>query len=389
MAKSQRVPNRNPDQLVLSLVDDIYSAALDPNLWQGVMKHIVEAAGGASGQLVSPTENILASLWAPYGFDPNVMVSYAQYYHALDVWTQAGDAMTIPTCQAVTGEQLIDFHEFKRSEYFNDFLKPREFERIVCCFIAKPQDGPKTSLTVYRPPGSEPFGQEAVKLLNAIAPHVRRAAQLHWRIHDLEHQQATNTAVLDHLGTGVALVDEGCCVTYLNLAAEAIVNRNDGLSVSGGQLTAALGSETAELSCLLGEATRATISLARSRTNIMKVSRHGTRCPYQVSVLPVPLSGAFPVGRRRTAAIVFISDAQLSRRTSLDLIAQVYALTPAEVRLLGPILEGESLKEAARTLGISVNTVHAQLNSIFTKTGTHKQVQLANLVMSMIGVARG
>lgn len=110
MAKNKRVPNSNPEQVVLSLVDDIYSAALDPSLWQSVMKRIVEAAGGASGQLVSPTENVLASLWAPYGFDPSVM-PYAQYYHALDVWTLAADAMTLPTCRAVTGEQLIEFSD--------------------------------------------------------------------------------------------------------------------------------------------------------------------------------------------------------------------------------------------------------------------------------------
>jgi DNA-binding CsgD family transcriptional regulator/PAS domain-containing protein len=385
MASSQRSPNRDPEHLVVGLVDDIYSAALDPNLWQGVVRRVVEAVGGASGQLLSPTENVLASLWATCGFDPSIMVPYAQYYHALDVWTLAADAIGLPVCQGIPGERLLEFKQFKHSEYYQDFLRPHDFERIVCCYIDKPQDRPKTSLSVYRPPGAEPFDKQAVELMSAVAPHVRRAVNLHWRISDLEHKQATNTAVLDQLSVGVVLVDETLRVTYLNPAALAIVQANDGLAVINHELTAALGTETAELSGLLAGAVRLTMIPGGSRTGTTTVSRQSTRSPYRLSVIPITRKEAFPTGRHSTAAIVFISGAQQSPQLGVEALANVYGLTPAETRLVRELVAGCSIKQVATLLSISINTAHTQLSAVFRKTGTHRQTQLVQLAASLTG----
>src|SRR5581483_2947036 len=373
---------------LLSIVNDIYAAALDPVLWPAVVKRIVEAVGGETGQLHSNNRMVLQNLWAPYGFGVVVMGPYAQYYHQHDEWTLAADATGLPACQAVTGEQLVQIQGFKNSEFYNDFLKKFGFERLVCCYIDPGRDGDltKTALCAYRPPGSEPFDQGAIELLNIIAPHVRRAVQFHWRIHDLEHRQAANTQVLERLAVGVALVDETCRVTYLNPAAQAIVSVNDGLGMAGGKLKPALTAEAEKLSRLVTEAVRATVSLDISRTGTMTVTRHGRDLPYRLTVIPVPVRGAFAVGRQRTAAIVFISEAQLSFRNGADLVTRIYSLSEAESRLLTVLLEGQPLKRAADCLGVSFNTAHTQLNSILRKTGTHRQTELTRLVMSVAGV---
>jgi DNA-binding CsgD family transcriptional regulator len=389
MRQTKRIQSADSEQLVLSLIDDIYSAALDSGLWTSVVKRVVEAVGGTSGQLLSPTEHVLSRLWAPYGFDPNVMVPYAQYYHALDYWTIAADVKSMGPCRVFTGEELLESDNFKSTEYYNDFLKGFNFERWVGFFVEekKKADLPKTSLSVYRPPGSEPFGGSEVKLLNAIASHVRRAVQLHGRIADLEHKQATNTEVLEHLTVGIALVDETLRVTYLNSMAQKIVNASDGLTVTGGELTAFLSAETVALSRLLGEATRATSSLDGSRSGAMTITRTTKGPPYRVTVIPVPSEGAFAVGRHHTSAIVFISETQLRQQATVDMFARIYSLSPAESRLLNVLLDGQPLKKAANFLCISVNTAHTQLANIFSKTGTHRQVELNNLVMSTATVA--
>jgi DNA-binding CsgD family transcriptional regulator len=387
MRQDKRSCEGDANRLVLSLIDDIYSAALDPGRWKGVVKRIVEAVGGISGQFTSPTEHVLTSSWAPCGFDPNFMGPYAQYYHALDVWTQAADATGQPPCRVFTGENLIDTEVFNRTEYYNDFLRPSDFGQIVCFFVDRAEEGnrPKTSLSIYRPPGSEPFGDDAVKFLGVLAPHVRRAVLLHWRIAELEHKNASHTEALEHLATGVALVDEALKVTYLNAAARFIVNAGDGLSVTGGELSAALGAETVELSRLLAETTRATVALDGSRTGTMAVTRRTSRMPYRITAIPVPVKGAFSAGRQHTAAIVFISGDNSGPQAGLGAVAEVYSLTPAEKRLLGALLNGAPLKRAARDLGISVNTAHTELQSIFRKTGTHRQVELVNLVAGVTG----
>lgn len=282
------------EQLALSLIDDIYSAALDPSLWKGLVRRIVEAVGGATGQLHSNSEIVLESLWAPHGFGEEVMGQYAQYYHQQDEWTLAADATGFRACRAVTGEELVQFGNFKNSEFYNDFLKKFDFERIVCCYIDEGMRGdlPKTALCAYRPPGSEPFDADAIKLLNIVAPHVLRAVQLHWSINDLDHERASKTEVLEHLSVGVALVDDELRVTYLNQAARSIVNANCGLTIVDGELVASFVAEAAELSRSIGAAVRAVVCLDSSvPTESMTVSRTTKGSPYRLTIIPLPVKG--------------------------------------------------------------------------------------------------
>lgn len=382
-----RVIQLGSEELVLSLINDIYAAAIDPHLWTNTIRRIVEVVGGSSGQLVSPTEHALSQLWATHGFDPDVMVPYAEHFHELDLWTHAVDALQLPPCTALTGEQMVEEAAFLRSEYFNDFLKPNDFQRIVACFIDDGTSGNahKTSLSVYRPPGSKPFGEEAIRLLNILSPHVRRAVQFHRRIADLEHRQATNTEILEHLAVGVVLLDETMQVTYMNPVARKFVDDDNGLTVVHGELTARSGPEAAELSRLLGQTVETTTRLLGRNSGSLTITRTDGSAPYRLIAVPVPGSEVFAVGRRHTAAIVLISEGRIPLQVGVGVVAQAFGLSPAETRLLRALTEGKPLKKAAGELGIAVNTAHTQLTSLFRKTGTHRQIELLNLVGSMAG----
>ena len=56
------------------------------------------------------------------------------------------------------------------------------------------------------------------------------------------------------------------------------------------------------------------------------------------------------------------------------------SLTEAERRVAALIASGHTNKSAAKTLGVSVNTVGSQLRSIFAKLGIQSRVQLANVL---------
>lgn len=380
-----RIASIGPEELVLSLINDIYAAATDPQHWTVTIRRIVEAVGGSSGQLVSPTAQVLTQLWATHGFDPNVMVPYAEYYHKVDLWTHETEALRLPPCTALTGEQMVDEATFLRSEYFNDFLKPSDFQRIVACFIDDGASGarPKTSLSVYRPPGSKPFGDDAVRLLNLLSTHVRRAVQFHWRIADLEHRRATDTETLERLSVGVILLDETVQVTYMNPAAHRFVDRGDGLAVVNGQLTASLGTDAIQLSRLLGQTADATTRVQDCSSGSMAITRCNGSVPYHLTAMPVPGRDVFAVGRKHTAVIVLVSERGSSLQASIDTVAGAFGLSPAEARLLHALVEGRPLKKAAGELGIALNTAHSQLSNIFRKTDTHRQIDLLNLVGSM------
>jgi len=63
-------------------------------------------------------------------------------------------------------------------------------------------------------------------------------------------------------------------------------------------------------------------------------------------------------------------------------LAELFSLTPVETRLICQLLKGLNLQEAARALQLKVQTVRTYLKLIFQKTGTHRQVELVQLMQN-------
>lgn len=60
-----------------------------------------------------------------------------------------------------------------------------------------------------------------------------------------------------------------------------------------------------------------------------------------------------------------------------------FRLTPAEARIAIGIARGKPLADIAGTHGITVQTARTQLKSVFSKTRTNRQAELAVLLMEV------
>lgn len=81
--------------------------------------------------------------------------------------------------------------------------------------------------------------------------------------------------------------------------------------------------------------------------------------------------------------LVSFKDEQTTEQR-LAAAAVLYRITPAQMRLAGLIIGGDSLVEAARRLGVSINTARTQLRRMFEKTGVNSQT---TLVIALLSVA--
>jgi DNA-binding CsgD family transcriptional regulator len=61
-------------------------------------------------------------------------------------------------------------------------------------------------------------------------------------------------------------------------------------------------------------------------------------------------------------------------------LRDLHGLTEAEAKVASALFMGRSTKEAALSLGISVNTVKAHLKGIFRKCGVRSQAELSQLL---------
>lgn len=111
-----------------------------------------------------------------------------------------------------------------------------------------------------------------------------------------------------------------------------------------------------------------------------------SRSPYATA--PVARSGAggyfvfMSLGEQATPenAIAVALAGHGAYRAELRAVRSAFRLTEAETRLLGLLVEGQTLKDVCRALAIKEPTARTHLKALFEKTNTHRQADLLLLV---------
>ena len=102
---------------------------------------------------------------------------------------------------------------------------------------------------------------------------------------------------------------------------------------------------------------------------------------YMAQILPLTAGARRAAGIAYSAvAAFFVRKATLSLPHPIETIANLYRLTPAEMRVLMMIIEVGGIPKVAPVLGVSERTVKTHLAHVFAKTGTQRQVDLVKLV---------
>ncbi len=237
-----------------------------------------------------------------------------------------------------------------------------------------------------------PATDREVALLRLLAPHLRRAVA----IGDLLDMQALETAALhdsmDGLSVGIGVVAADGAILHANAAAKAMLDDAQGpiRRSHDGRLAGRRGGATEELRGAIAAAAEGATRIGGAGIGVALGTTEGLDPAAVAHVLP--LAGGS--GRRglmpRAAAAVFVSAPRAATpAVTLDAVARSLGLTPAEARLLGRLVAGDSVTEAAVTLGVAASTARTHLNRIFGKTGTSRQAELVALVAKLAVPVRG
>jgi DNA-binding CsgD family transcriptional regulator len=122
---------------------------------------------------------------------------------------------------------------------------------------------------------------------------------------------------------------------------------------------------------------------SRGRVGNIIVARREAKKPILIRVLPIHGAASTPfLGAR---AILVLRDLEAARRPPLDIMSEAFSLTAAEAKVASMVATGSSPEEIAITLQVSRETIRHQIKAIFSKTGTHRQSELAALVSRIQG----
>ncbi len=247
--------------------------------------------------------------------------------------------------------------------------------------------GRTASLVLWREMEQGAFAPDTLDLLASLAEPLKRGLGIYYRCVDLERQKHMFSTALETSGIAVVLADAEGNVLLTNGVADSLLAQGDGLSLSRGKLRAQTPGETAKL--LDRVRANAAEQSARSDWSVfspLSLAQRETFLPLTVIVRPGPAYYPLKEPLRRTATLI-IRDPSRQAILSATTLAQLFGLTPAEALLASELASGASLEEAAASLGVSRNTVRSQLQSVFQKTGTNRQVELVRVLLNSAATA--
>jgi DNA-binding CsgD family transcriptional regulator len=296
------------------LIAAIYDTTIDPSRWAEVVKRIVEATKSVAGGIhIQQTGAVHLS--ALHDVDPFYAKAYVEFRHK----EISHKNNFFPAVLAAPGEvrahtSITQSSTFKASQLFNEIMRPQGWADSVAIGLLL---GPDFSgyLGIHRSPDAIWVEPKEWHLLETLAPHLKRAAEIHQL---LSHAKAAT----DSLGAAVAaagfaafLLTEDCRVVFANAKADDLVRRGAGLRYERGRLAAATPSLTHRLQA----------------ANLNSTARR---------------------------------------------FAPKFGLTGAETRLVAELIRGNGFLAAAAALNITEATARTHAKRIFDKTGTHRQAEL-------------
>ena len=290
------------------LIDQIYDAAIEPQLWDRVLVEIADMLSSARGARSRYTEQRLQGS--------------SHYLGHLGVHRRAGSRPSL---------------RFARRAII---LEEREASRLS---------------------GSRSHKEEA-KALEPLVPHLRRALRIRACLHGYLALARGQQELLDLLHIGIVIIDEFGTARCVNRAAQEMVAKGQGLTLRSGRVSASEHGAPAEFARLIAASrssgTRRTLALQRQD------------CAIPLLVLARPLRGAIQdrigrLGEPQAPMALFIEDPAVGDEAQLkDVLTQFYRLTPAETRVATMLAAGCGTVGTSQHLALSENTVKTHAKRI-------------------------
>jgi DNA-binding CsgD family transcriptional regulator len=380
----------NPEELFggsrkfLSLIELIYSAVDDATRWPLVLERVSEAIRGREtvmfANFTEPTATDICSLAR---MDPTVLTPYVDYYAQVNVLAKRCDEL-FADGTARYAHRAVPDAEFEKTEFYNDYFHPHGMHYSMGIKIPMAGQAPGY-LTCMRPKRDGAFDDAEGAALETLLPHLQRAMALHLQLSQLKANAAAMGSALDAFGHAVFGLNGNGGVVASNSSAEELVRKGDGLRLREGRLVAEDAQEDSQLQSMVDSATHSTESKIQSNgPRSMRLSRRFS-LPLSLVILPFLSCPVPDYGQLEALAVVSAPDERHSSR--VDLLRNLYRLTPTEARMADLIAQGKEIKDAALMMGTTLETGRFHVKRVLAKTGTRRQAELVKLVLSLPGTS--
>lgn len=356
----------------------IYDAALDATVWPVLLQRLAKVFNSTFADGFRRTQDYGSFGGICFGLDAaDYDDVFLGFWVKRNVWgkrrpvVRAGDVMTT--------RQMLPPEDLRKTDMYQDYLAPRGLHEGLRLDIWA-DEGCIEDVSLLRPWSAGPFSEPEIRLAHALMPHLQRGAAVARRLRRAEHLAECGLAALEQLTAAFLLLDRAGRIVLANRAARALIEAEDGFSVTPSGLAGATLSATTKL--------QATLAAASGRpgqppvSGALRLPRPSGRPSLAVVALPLrPTHNVLQAGWGDSpTTLVCVTDPEAGTRPPQAQLVALFGLTQAEAALAGGLLAGQELRDIAERSGRSINTVRSQLATLMAKTETGRQAELVRLL---------
>jgi DNA-binding CsgD family transcriptional regulator len=355
------------------LVEAIYQAAVEPDLWSVVLQDIARSVDAAYGILLTRRNDA----WIGWRHSTGAPAAFDDYLRSPAATKTETTARLIAANRAgfIANHEVFTDDEWLADPMMSEAGRQANLMHAAATAIHLPT-GDMAIVQVMRRRGLPAFTAGDVKQLDVFRPHLARAALLsaRWRLEKLR----AATEALAMIGLQAAAIDRAGRV----LAANSLIQAESKWVtwLPGDRLAVVDPSADGMLKAALAELH----DPASNRTRSIPIRPRGTQEAAVAHVIPTT-NAARELFAGATGLLVITPIAKGTEVNAMPILQALFDLTPAEARVASRIAQGLSLRQIAAQHVVSIETVRIQTKAVFAKTGTNRQAQVAALLAGVPG----
>ncbi|HEY8906940.1 MAG TPA: LuxR C-terminal-related transcriptional regulator, partial [Rhodoferax sp.] len=262
--------------------------------------------------------------------------------------------------------------ELDENPIYRDFFLPRGLGWSAGTGLMMPT-GDNIVFSVERQYTRGPIEEERVQALNALRPHLARAALIAARLGLRSAKGANDTLAV--LGLPALVMDESGVVIEANALMAGVSEHVKWRAYNRISLT-----DEAANSLLLSSLP-ALKAPADAIVNSFAMRDKNGRAAMVAHIVPIRRSAHDIFGR--SYALLIVTPVTSRKAPPVELLRSLFDLTPSEARVARALATGESLDDIASSGGVTRNTVRSQLQQVMEKMGCTRQAEVTALLANI------
>lgn len=361
------MPRADITQLQKS-IEQLGEVVIDPGRWKGIIADISHSVS-STGAILLSGQNRTREVPMSDGITDLMNAYFDGGFHIRDIRAERSVPLILRGQLVIDDTDIVKPEEMARDPMYNVIARLGYRWFAAVGFRA---GGAVWGLTIHRKKNEGMFTPEEKQLLLPLSQKLSEVSTLSTAIGQAALEGAVNA--LEMIKHAAIAIDRFGNVLEVNGAAAGIFD--DEFYMKGRRLVVRDSAAEQRIDTLLDQLANAPDLQEISCAPIVVRKKAGP--PLVIRVLPVHPAAKIPfLGARALFVIAPPEKVRSLRQASL---MEAYRLTRAEARLAGEIASGESVENIATKFGVSRETIRNQLKSVFSKTGTSRQIELVLLL---------